>query len=170
MMLRLWPLICDFDLKFVESEFDTARCSSASGTARGKGGVSASESGCSVTRTESLAAMIMGYLGLMSVSVAGAQRKWHWPRQPPLVAPTRTCRAQWAAAMEVEVGGGDCQCGLKWNLKIMIFRLEISGCRGVCHWQTNLELVLGDLLLPTHHHEEIAGNFEFTLLHQGQLE
>ena len=51
MMLRLWPLICDFDLKFVESEFDTARCSSASGTARGKGGVSASESGCSVTRT-----------------------------------------------------------------------------------------------------------------------
>ena len=38
MMLRLWPLICDFDLKFVESEFDTARCSSASGTARGKGG------------------------------------------------------------------------------------------------------------------------------------
>jgi hypothetical protein len=93
------------------------------------------------------------------VSVAGAQRKWHWPRQPPLVAPTRTCRAQWAAAIEVEVGGGD--CGLKWNLKIMIFRLEISGCRGVCHWQTNLELVLGDLLLPTHHHEEIAGNFEF---------
>ena len=38
MMRRLWPLICDFDLKFVESEFDTARCSSASGTARGKGG------------------------------------------------------------------------------------------------------------------------------------
>ena len=44
-MLRLCLLICDFDLKFVESKFklDTARCSSASGTARGnlKGGASA---------------------------------------------------------------------------------------------------------------------------------
>ena len=52
----------------------------------------------------------------------------------------------------------------------MIFQLEI--CRGVCHWQTNLKLVLGDLLLPAHHHDEIAGNFKFelTLLHQGQLE
>ena len=52
----------------------------------------------------------------------------------------------------------------------MIFQLEI--CRGitVCHWQTNSKLVLGDLLLPTHHHHEIAGNFELTLLRQGQLE
>lgn len=54
----------------------------------------------------------------------------------------------------------------------MIFQLEI--CRGVtvCHWQleANFKLVLGDLLLPTHHHHEIAGNFELTLVCQGQLE